>query len=42
MTLASGQSSPFSVAPDATSIYWTNIGDGTIMKPSKDGDKAQW
>ena len=38
-TLASGQSSPHSIAVDGTSAYWTNAGtkanysvDGTVMK----------
>jgi hypothetical protein len=35
-TLASGQSSPYGVAVDSTSVYWTNSGvgtsDGAVMK----------
>jgi hypothetical protein len=34
-TLASGQSGPTSVAVDATSVYWTNSVNGTVMKVSK-------
>lgn len=32
ITLASGQRRPYSVAVDATHVYWTNQGDGTVMK----------
>ena len=35
-TLASGQKSPYSLAVDATSVYWTNIDDGTVMKVDKE------
>ncbi|HEY6460346.1 MAG TPA: hypothetical protein VIY73_09350, partial [Polyangiaceae bacterium] len=34
-TLASGQASPFAIAVSATSIFWTNTGDGTVMKLAK-------
>ncbi len=30
--LASGQAAPWGIAVDATSVYWTNSGDGTVMK----------
>jgi hypothetical protein len=32
MVLASGQAYPAATAVDATSIYWTAEGDGTVMK----------
>ena len=31
-TLASGQSQPYRLAVDATSVYWTNHASGTVMK----------
>jgi sugar lactone lactonase YvrE len=31
-TLASGQSTPNGIALDTASVYWTNSGDGTVMK----------
>jgi hypothetical protein len=34
-TLASGQSSPSAIAVDATSVYWTDSGSGTVMKLPK-------
>ena len=30
-TIASGQSDPVAVGVDATSVYWVNSGDGTVM-----------
>ena len=41
-TLASGQSSPYSIAIDSTSVYWStcgseNLADGTVMKVPLDG-----
>ncbi len=33
--IASGLSIPHAIAVDATSIYWTNLGDGTVMKTAK-------
>jgi hypothetical protein len=31
-TLATGQSNPVGVAVDAANVYWSNMGDGTVMK----------
>jgi hypothetical protein len=36
-TLASGQSYPGGIAVDATSVYWSNGGSGTVMKVSTGG-----
>jgi hypothetical protein len=35
--IASGQSTPSSIASDGTYIYWTNNGDGTVMRAATDG-----
>jgi hypothetical protein len=34
-TVASGQSNPGAIAVDAMYVYWTNLGDGTLMKAAK-------
>jgi hypothetical protein len=36
-TLASGQGGPGALAVDATSVYWVNKDDGTVMKVPVDG-----
>ncbi len=38
--LATGQASPHGVAIDATHVYWTNRGDGTVRKVPRGGGKA--
>jgi hypothetical protein len=37
VTLASQQDTPGWIATDDTSVYWTNMGDGTVMRVSKTG-----
>ena len=34
-TLASGQSYPGGIAVDSTSVYWTTVADGTVMRVAK-------
>ena len=36
-TLASGQNRPGQIAVDATSVYWTTVGSGNVMKVSLNG-----
>lgn len=36
-TLVAGQSGPFAVAVNATSVYWTDYNAGTVMKAPLDG-----
>lgn len=38
--LASGQPHPIAIALDEASVFWTNRGDGTVMKLLKTGGKA--
>ncbi|HLK41474.1 MAG TPA: hypothetical protein VKU41_32215 [Polyangiaceae bacterium] len=33
-TLVSGLNRPYGIAVDATHVYWTNNGDGRVMKLS--------
>jgi predicted heme/steroid binding protein len=40
VALASGQSNPSYIALDATSVYWTNYNDGTVMKALLGGGAA--
>jgi hypothetical protein len=43
VTLASGQTCPWGMAIDATSVYWTNCGDptgGNVLKVSKAGGEV--
>ena len=37
VTLASGQGNPNFIAVDATSVYWNDYGDGTVMKVALGG-----
>jgi hypothetical protein len=39
--VAAGQAQPYGIAVDATSIYWTNHADGTVMKAPTAGGPAQ-
>jgi len=36
-TLATGQANPFGIVLDATHVYWTNMGDGSVMRANLDG-----
>ena len=38
--IASGQSSPYGITTDGSGVYWTNEGDGTIMRGGLDGGPA--
>jgi hypothetical protein len=35
VTLATGQSGPGGIAVDATYVYWSNLGSGSVMKLAK-------
>ncbi len=37
VTLASNQNGPSAIAIDATNVYWTNAGDGTVQRVAKAG-----
>jgi hypothetical protein len=34
-TVASGQNGPWGIAVDEKNVYWSNNGDGTVMKVAK-------
>jgi hypothetical protein len=36
-SIAAGQSSPYGITTDASAVYWTNEGDGTVMRNGLDG-----
>ena len=35
ITLATGQPAPGGIAVDTNNVYWSNVGNGTIMKLAK-------